>query len=110
MATRSGARQRMGKAVIRIVRKLVRQKIPMAHTIGPYVAEFVGTMLLVLLGDGVVANVVLSRTKGHQGGWVVIALGWAMAVFVGVSCAKDFSGAHLNPAVTIALAVAQQFT
>jgi glycerol uptake facilitator protein len=66
-------------------------------------------MLLVLLGDGVVANVLLSRTKGHQGGWVVIALGWAMAVFVGVSCAKDFSGAHLNPAVTIALAVAQQF-
>ncbi len=74
-----------------------------------YAAEFVGTALLVLMGDGVVANVVLNRTKGSQGGWVVITLGWAMGVFAGVLCAKDLSGAHLNPAVSIALAVAGKF-
>jgi len=74
-----------------------------------YGAEFVGTALLVLLGDGVVANVVLNKTKGQNGGWVVIVLGWAMAVFTGVLVAKDASGAHLNPAVTLALAVAGKF-
>ena len=79
------------------------------HRIDPYVAEFIGTTLLVLLGDGVVANVVLNRTKGRQGGWVVITLGWAMAVFVGVLCAQEFSGAHLNPAVSLGLAWAGKF-
>ncbi len=74
-----------------------------------YAGEFAGTALLVLLGDGVVANVVLNKTKGNQGGWVVIALGWAMGVFTGVLCAKDASGAHLNPAVSIALAIAGTF-
>jgi len=74
-----------------------------------YGAEFIGTALLVLLGDGVVANVLLSKTKGHQGGLIVITLGWAMAVFAGVLCAKDASGAHLNPAVSIALALAGKF-
>jgi glycerol uptake facilitator protein len=75
-----------------------------------YGAEFAGTALLILLGDGVVANVVLNKTKGNQGGWIVIALGWAMGVFAGVLCAKDASGAHLNPAVSIALAVAGKFS
>jgi glycerol uptake facilitator protein len=78
-------------------------------TMNTYGAEFIGTALLVLLGDGVVANVVLNKTKGHQGGWVVITLGWAMGVFAGVLCAKDASGAHLNPAVSIALAFAGKF-
>ena len=79
------------------------------HKIDPLIAEFIGTALLVLLGDGVVANVVLNKTKGRQGGWVVIALGWAMGVFVGVLCAQEFSGAHLNPAVSVALAWAGKF-
>jgi glycerol uptake facilitator protein len=71
-----------------------------------YVAEFIGTALLIILGNGVVANVLLARTKGHGAGWVAITFGWGMAVFVGVFCTADFSGAHLNPAVTIALAAA----
>jgi glycerol uptake facilitator protein len=69
----------------------------------------IGTALLVLLGDGVVANVVLGRTKGRQGGWIVISFGWAMAVFIGVLVSQDVSKAHLNPAVSIALASAGKF-
>ena len=68
-------------------------------------AELVGTALLLLLGEGVVANVVLRRTKGEGSGWVVIAWGWGMAVFVGVFVAGRYSGAHLNPAVTLGLAL-----
>lgn len=75
----------------------------------PYVAEFIGTMLLLLLGDGVVANVVLSKTKGENSGWIVITFGWAMAVFVGVYSVATVSGAHLNPAVTVGLACAGKF-
>lgn len=71
-----------------------------------YMAEFVGTALLVLLGNGVVANVVLPKTKGNAAGWIVITFGWAMAVFVGVWCVGSISGAHLNPAVTLGLALA----
>ena len=74
-----------------------------------YLAEFVGTELLVLLGNGVVANVVLDKTKGHGSGWIVIAFGWGMAVFVAVWCVGPISGAHLNPAVTLGLAAAGDF-
>ena len=70
----------------------------------PFISEFVGTSILLLLGNGVVANVVLNKTKGNGSGWIVITLGWAMAVFVGVY-ASTASGANLNPAVTIGLAV-----
>src|SRR4029434_9883451 len=70
----------------------------------PYVAEFIGTALLILFGNGVVANVVLPRTKGNNSGWMVITAGWGFAVFVGAFCAAPFSRAHLNPAVTIAMA------
>ena len=71
-----------------------------------YLAEFLGTVFLVVFGNGVVANVVLARTKGHNSGWIVITAGWALGVFVGVFCAQAASGAHLNPAVTIAMAAA----
>ncbi|MCK5067321.1 MAG: aquaporin family protein [Bacteroidales bacterium] len=74
-----------------------------------YIAEFIGTFLLILLGNGVVANVVLKDTKGHNGGWIVISLGWGLGVFIGVSVAGPVSGAHINPAVTIGLAAAGQF-
>src|SRR6478735_5527221 len=75
----------------------------------PFIAEFIGTTLLVTLGNGVVANVVLARTKGNSGGWIVITTGWALAVFVGVFSSQSFSGAHLNPAVTIAMAQGGKF-
>jgi glycerol uptake facilitator protein len=75
-----------------------------------FTAELIGTMFLILLGNGVVANVVLTGTKGHNSGWIVITTGWALAVFAGVVIAGPYSGAHLNPAVTIALAIAGQFT
>jgi glycerol uptake facilitator protein len=71
----------------------------------PFIAEFAGTGLLILLGNGVVANVVLNKTKGNGSGWIVITFGWAMAVFVGVYVSSAGSDAHLNPAVTIALAL-----
>jgi len=73
------------------------------------VAELLGTMLLVLLGDGVVANVVLNRTKGQNGGWIVITVGWGVAVAMAVYAVGRISGAHLNPAVTIALAAIGSF-
>lgn len=69
-------------------------------------AELIGTAILILLGDGVVANVVLRGTKGEGSGWIVITWGWAMAVFVAVFIAGRYSGAHLNPAVTVGLAFA----
>lgn len=74
-----------------------------------FTAEFIGTMILVLLGDGVVANVCLKGTKGFNAGWIVITLGWGLGVFTAVMIAEPFSGAHLNPAVTIGLAAAQTF-
>jgi glycerol uptake facilitator protein len=70
----------------------------------PFLAELLGTMLLVILGDGVVANVVLNKTKGQNGGWIVITAGWAFGVTVAVYAVGRFSGAHLNPAVTIGMA------
>ncbi|MCB0460972.1 MAG: aquaporin family protein [Flavobacteriaceae bacterium] len=75
----------------------------------PFIAEFIGTFFLILLGNGVVANVVLKNTKGNNSGWIVITTGWAFAVFVGVVVASPYSGAHINPAVTFALALAGKF-
>lgn len=74
-----------------------------------FTAELIGTMILILLGTGVVANVVLKGTKGNNAGWMVITTGWALAVFTGVVIAGPYSGAHLNPAVTIALAIVGKF-
>lgn len=74
----------------------------------PFLGELIGTMVLILLGNGVVANVVLKQTKGESSGWIVITAGWAFAVSMGVFVAKAFGSvdAHLNPAVTVAFAVA----
>jgi glycerol uptake facilitator protein len=76
----------------------------------PFLGEFIGTALLIIMGCGVVANVLLSNTKGQNSGWIVITFGWAMAVFLGVYASNALGGSgHLNPAVTIALAVASDF-
>lgn len=74
-----------------------------------FLGEIIGTMLLILLGDGVVANVLLSKSKGENAGWMVITTGWGLAVFVGAYSVASVSGAHLNPAVTVGLAVAGNF-
>jgi glycerol uptake facilitator protein len=74
------------------------------------IAEAVGTMILILLGDGVVANVLLERSKGQNSGWIVITAGWAIAVAVAVYAVGRVSGAHLNPAVTVALATIGSFS
>jgi len=74
-----------------------------------YIAEIVGTMILIILGDGVVANVCLAKTKGHGSGWIVIATGWGLAVAIAVYCVARISGAHINPAVTVGLASIGQF-
>src|SRR5687768_14715403 len=74
-----------------------------------FTAELIGTMFLIILGTGVVANVILHGTKGYNSGWMVITTGWALAVFVGVVIAGPYSGAHMNPAVTLALAIAGKF-
>ncbi|GAA4412672.1 MIP/aquaporin family protein [Nibrella viscosa] len=74
----------------------------------PFLGELIGTLVLILLGDGVVANVLLRHTKGEGAGWIVITTGWAFAVTIGIFVAKAFGSidAHLNPAVTVAFAVA----
>lgn len=74
-----------------------------------YIGEVIGTMILILLGDGVVANVLLGKTKGNNSGWIVITTAWALAVFVGAYATAAVSGAHLNPAVSVGLAVAGAF-
>lgn len=75
----------------------------------PFLAEIIGTMILILLGNGVVANVVLDKTKGNDSGWIVITLAWGLAVYTAVVIAGPASGAHLNPAVSIGLAFAGKF-
>ena len=74
-----------------------------------FLAELLGTMLLIILGDGVVANVVLNRTKGQNSGWIVITVGWGVAVAMAVYAVGRLSGAHLNPAVTVARSLSDTF-
>ncbi len=75
-----------------------------------FFAEFFGTAIILVFGSGVVANVLLAKTKGNNSGWIVITFGWAVGVFTGVLISAPYSGAHLNPAVTIALAIAHKFS
>lgn len=75
----------------------------------PFIAEIIGTALLILLGQGVVANVVLNKTIGNNSGWIVITTGWALAVYVAVVVTGPYSGAHINPAVSIGLAIVGKF-
>lgn len=75
-----------------------------------FLAEFFGTAMIMVFGNGVVANVLLNKTKGNSSGWIVITFGWAIGVFTGVLIAADVSGAHLNPAVTLALVIAGKFS
>ena len=76
----------------------------------PFLAELIGTMILIILGDGVVANVVLNKSKGQNSGWIVITTGWALGVAVAVYCVASISGAHLNPVVTLGLAAIGKFS
>ncbi|MCU0462852.1 MAG: aquaporin family protein [Bacteroidales bacterium] len=75
-----------------------------------FFAEFFGTAMIMVFGSGVVSNVLLKKTKGNNSGWIVISFGWAVGVFTGVLVAADVSGAHLNPAVTLALVIAGKFS
>lgn len=75
-----------------------------------FFAEFFGTAMILVFGCGVVANVLLNKTKGNNSGWIVISFGWAVGVFTGVLISASVSGAHLNPAVTLALAIAHKFS
>ena len=74
-----------------------------------YFAEMIGTMILIILGDGVVANVALKKSKGQESGWIVVATGWGLAVALAVYTVGRISGAHINPAVTLSLAVIGAF-
>ena len=76
----------------------------------PFFGEFFGTAIILLLGGGVVANVSLDKTNGNKSGWIVITFGWAIGVFTGVLFAAPISGAHLNPAVTLALVLVHKFS
>jgi len=76
----------------------------------PYFAEFIGTALLILLGNGVVASVVLKESKAYNAGWLTIVVGWGLAVMLAIYAAGKFSGAHLNPAVTLAFAITGNFS
>ena len=75
-----------------------------------FIAEIIGTAAILLFGCGVVAGVLLDKSKANGGGWIVITFGWAIGVTIGIYASAQFSGAHLNPAVTIALAAAGKFS
>jgi glycerol uptake facilitator protein len=94
---------------IRLPDNLPGNSTKSAIAMSAILAELLGTMILILLGDGVVANVLLKQTKGHNAGWIVITAGWGFAVAVAVYCTGTISGAHLNPAVTLGMAAIGKF-
>ena len=96
----------MVRAFDYVSRKILKSIEPMS----PFLAELIGTMILIILGDGVVANVVLNKTKGHNAGWIVIATGWGLGVGMAVYTVGSISGGHLNPAVTLGMAVIGKFS
>lgn len=75
----------------------------------PYIFEFIGTLVLILMGDGVCACTSLEKSKGKGAGWIVVTIAWGLAVMCGVFIAGPYSGAHLNPAVSVGLAIAGSF-
>ncbi|MEQ8361738.1 MAG: MIP/aquaporin family protein [Cyclobacteriaceae bacterium] len=75
----------------------------------PYLAEFIGTMILIVLGDGVVAGVLLKQSKSENAGWIVIVIAWGLTVALAIYAVGEYSGAHINPAVTVALAINGSF-
>lgn len=91
------------------VRSRYRPGEPSDPRMTPFVGELIGTMILVTLGDGVVANVALNKSKGQSAGWIVVTTGWGLAVLVAVYCVGAVSGAHINPAVTLGLASIGRF-
>lgn len=76
----------------------------------PYLAEYLGTLILIVLGDGVVAAVVLKQTKSENAGWLTVVIGWGLAVTLSIYAVGQYSGAHINPAVTLALAYSGSFS
>ncbi len=86
------------------------EDVILASPMTPIVAEFIGTFILIALGHAVNANVLLTGTKGNGSGWILISIGWGLAVFCAVAVAGPFSGAHINPAVTFGLAIAGLFS
>src|ERR1700744_2294583 len=104
-ATRIGSRSRLRHSGSWQRATWQTEKNSKLHTMTPFFGEFIGTGLIIILGQGVVSNVVLDKTKGHNSGWIGISWGWAMSVFVGVYVSAASSKAHLNPAVTLAFAV-----
>jgi len=94
----------------RSVVEVLRASDRLVVVVHPFLAEFIGTAILLTLGNGVVANVLLPESKGRGGGWIVITFGWSMAVFVAVFTVAPFSGAHINPAVSFAMALAGELS
>src|SRR5499427_6325676 len=101
------ALEKSGHPDVRLGRRLDRRRRAHDHMASPFLGEFMGTLVLILLGDGVVANVLLKRSKAEGSGWIVITAGWAFAVMAGVftAIACGSSDAYLNPAVTLGFAV-----
>jgi glycerol uptake facilitator protein len=88
---------------------VVHPKMKGEERMSPFLGEVVGTMLLIILGGGVVGGVVLNKSKAQNSGWIVITMGWGLAVAVAAYAVGSISGAHLNPALTIALATIGKF-
>jgi glycerol uptake facilitator protein len=106
----TGQKIRNPQSAIRNKKKVTQNELNKTKSMNPFFAEFIGTAIIIIFGGGVVANVVLDKTKGNNSGWIVITFGWAVGVFTGVLVSAPYSGAHLNPAITIALVLVNKFS